>query len=210
MATIRVGLAQLNVTVGDLDANAEQLLAALRDGADQGCDVVVTPELSLVGYPPEDLLLKDGFVEDAVATLEKLAAASPACLGIVGTVLPADTGIVAARRPADARDVAGAAARVPRRHLVNAAALVGAGRLHGAVAKRRLPNYSVFDEQRWFLPGDGEVVPYAVGSRSPRRGHLRGPVGRRGPGPRARPGGLRAAGRAQRVALLPRAGRGAP
>jgi NAD+ synthase (glutamine-hydrolysing) len=164
VATIRVGLAQLNVTVGDLDANAEQLLAALRDGADQGCDVVVTPELSLVGYPPEDLLLKDGFVEDAVATLEKLAAASPACLGIVGTVLPADTGIVVARRPGDARDVAGAAARVPRRHLVNAAALVGAGRLHGAVAKRRLPNYSVFDEQRWFLPGDGEVVPYAVGS----------------------------------------------
>ena len=164
MATIRVGLAQLNVTVGDLDANAEQLLGALRDGADQGCDVVVTPELGLVGYPPEDLLLKDGFVEDAVAALEKLAAASPSCLGVVGTVVPADTGLVAARQPVDARDVAGAAARVPRRHLVNAAALVGAGRLFGAVAKRRLPNYSVFDEQRWFLPGDGEVTAFAVGS----------------------------------------------
>jgi NAD+ synthase (glutamine-hydrolysing) len=166
VATIRVGLAQLNVTVGDLDANAERLVGALRDGADQGCDLVVTPELALVGYPPEDLLLKDGFVEDAAAALDKLAAASPACLGVVGTVVPTDAGIVAARLPVDARDVAGAAARVPRRHLVNAAALVGAGRLHGAVAKRRLPNYSVFDEQRWFLPGDGPVATYAVGSAS--------------------------------------------
>jgi NAD+ synthase (glutamine-hydrolysing) len=163
VSTIRVGLAQLNVTVGDLDGNAEQLLGALRDGADRGCDLVVTPELSLVGYPPEDLLLKDGFVEDAAATLEKLAAASPACLGVVGTVVPADAGVVVARQPGDARDVAGPPARVPRRHLVNAAALVGAGRLHGAVAKRRLPNYSVFDEQRWFLPGDGPVATYALG-----------------------------------------------
>jgi len=166
VATIRVGLAQLNVTVGDLDGNAELILAALREGCEQGCDVVVTPELSLVGYPPEDLLLKDGFVEDAGASLGKVAAASPPCLGVVGTVLPIDAGLVAARVPDDARDVAGAAARVPHRHLANAAALVGAGRLHGAVAKRRLPNYSVFDEQRWFVPGEGAVATYAVAGGS--------------------------------------------
>ena len=163
MATIRVGLAQLNVTVGDLDANAARLFGALRDGADQGCDVVVTPELALVGYPPEDLLLKDGFVDEAVATLEKLAQVSPPCLGVVGTVLPTELGLAAARRPGDARDEAGAE---PRRHLVNAAALVGDGRLHGAVAKRRLPNYSVFDEQRWFLPGEGPVRTFALGAAS--------------------------------------------
>jgi NAD+ synthase (glutamine-hydrolysing) len=163
VATIRVGLAQLNVTVGDLDANGARLVGALRDGVDQGCDVVVTPELALVGYPPEDLLLKEGFVDEAVATLEKLAQASPACLGVVGTVLPTELGVAAARRPDDARDEA---AGVPRRHLVNAAALVGGGRLLGAIAKRRLPNYSVFDEQRWFLPGEGPARTFAIGATS--------------------------------------------
>jgi NAD+ synthase (glutamine-hydrolysing) len=161
MATIRVGLAQLNLVVGDLDGNAEAILTALRDGYDQGCDVVVAPELGLVGYPPEDLLLKDGFVEDATAALEKLAAASPPCLGVVGTVVAADTGLVAVRAAADARDTA-VGDRAPRRRLANAAALVGGGRLHGAVAKRVLPNYAVFDERRWFLPGDGPAVPLAV------------------------------------------------
>jgi NAD+ synthase (glutamine-hydrolysing) len=166
VATIRVGLAQVNVTVGDLDGNAERILGMLRRGADEGCDLVAAPELGLVGYPPEDLLLKDGFVEDAVAALEKLAAASPACLCLVGTVVAADAASVATRRPDDARDVAGVGARVPHRHLVNAAALVGAGRLHGVVAKRRLPNYSVFDEQRWFLPGAGPVATYPVAGGS--------------------------------------------
>jgi NAD+ synthase (glutamine-hydrolysing) len=162
VATIRVGLAQLNVTVGDLEGNAQLILDALREGAAEGCDLVAAPELALVGYPPEDLLLKDGFVADATVALEKLAAASPATLGIVGTVLPARHGLVDVRRPGDARDVPGAAARLPRRHLANAAVLVGAGRLHGAIAKRRLPNYAVFDEQRWFLPGEGPVATFGV------------------------------------------------
>ena len=166
MATIRVGLAQLDCTVGDLPGNADRVLKALRDAADQGCDLVVAPELALVGYPPEDLLLKDGFVDDAVSTLEKLASAAPGCLGVVGTVLPADPGLVAVRGPDDARDVAGAAGRVPHRHLANVAALVGAGRLHGAVAKRRLPNYAVFDEERWFLPGDGPATTLLVADAS--------------------------------------------
>jgi len=166
VATIRVGLAQLDVTVGDLEGNAERVLRALGEGCDEGCDLVVAPELSLIGYPPEDLLLKDGFVEDATGALEKLAAAAPGCLGIVGTVVPADPGLVAARRPDDARDVAGVASRVPHQRLVNAAALVGAGRLHAVVAKRRLPNYSVFDEQRWFLPGAGPVTTFELAGGS--------------------------------------------
>jgi NAD+ synthase (glutamine-hydrolysing) len=162
VATIRVGLAQLNCTVGDLDGNAERVLAALRRGAEEGCDLVVTPELALTGYPPEDLLLRDGFVDDATATLEKLAAASPGALGLVGTALPVDLGLVEVRGVTDARDTALSPGRPVRRHLANAAALVGAGRLFGAVAKRHLPNYGVFDERRWFLPGDGAPTPVAV------------------------------------------------
>ena len=166
MATIRVGLAQLNLTVGDLEANAAAVLGALRDGCDQGCDLVAVPELALVGYPPEDLLLKDGFVADAAAALEKLAAASPPCLGIVGTVATAESGLVEIGGPLDGRDVAQAGSRLPLRRLANAAALVGAGRLHGAVAKRQLPNYGVFDEQRWFSPGIGPVETFAVAGAS--------------------------------------------
>jgi len=161
VATIRLGLAQLNLTVGDLDANAAAVLAALRDGHAQGCDLVAVPELALVGYPPEDLLLKDGFIADAASSLSALAAASPPCLGVVGTVLDAGAGLVV-DGPLDGRDVAQAGSRLPRRRLANAAALVGAGRLHGAVAKRQLPNYGVFDEQRWFSPGTGAVETFSV------------------------------------------------
>ena len=163
MATIRLGLAQLNVTVGDVDANAAAILGALREGCELGCDLVVTPELALVGYPPEDLLLKDGFIEDAGVALGKLAAASPACLGVVGTVLVGDSGLVELAEPTDARGEALLGEHTAHRGLANAAALVGAGRLHGAVAKRQLPNYGVFDERRWFAPGTGLPVVYEVG-----------------------------------------------
>jgi NAD+ synthase (glutamine-hydrolysing) len=166
VATIRVGLAQLDVTVGDLEGNGDAVLAALRAGAEQGCDVVATPELALLGYPPEDLLLRDGFVDDAAAALGKLAAASPGVLGLVGTAIPTDAGLVEVRGAADARDAAFGEVRPARRHLANAAALVGAGRLHGAVAKRHLPNYGVFDERRWFLTGDGPPDPIAVAGAS--------------------------------------------
>jgi NAD+ synthase (glutamine-hydrolysing) len=162
VATIRLGLAQLNVTVGDVDANAVAILGALREGCELGCNLVVTPELALVGYPPEDLLLKDGFIEDAAVALGKLAAASPSCLGVVGTVLAGDSGLVELAEPTDARSEA-LFGDGTQRGLANAAALVGAGRLHGAVAKRQLPNYGVFDERRWFAPGTGLPVVYEVG-----------------------------------------------
>ena len=163
MATIRLGLAQLNVTVGDVDSNAAAILGALREGCELGCDLVVTPELALVGYPPEDLLLKDGFIEDASVALGKLAAASPACLGVVGTVLAADSGLVELAEPTDARGDALERDGAAHRGSANAAALVGAGRLHGAVAKRQLPNYGVFDEHRWFASGTGPPIVYEVG-----------------------------------------------
>jgi NAD+ synthase (glutamine-hydrolysing) len=162
VATIRLGLAQLDVTVGALDANADALLGMLRRGADEGCDLVVAPELALVGYPPEDLLMKEGFVDDAVAALEKLAAAGPACLGVVGAVVPEATGLVSLSGPTDAREVAHGQGRAGRGRVANAAALVGGGRVLAAVAKRRLPNYAVFDEQRWFSPGSGAPVVFNV------------------------------------------------
>ena len=160
MATIRLGLAQLNLRVGDLEGNARKVLDAMAEGAAQGCDLVCVPELALVGYPPEDLLLKDGFLADAQTVLDRVVAESPGCLGVVGTVLDASLGLVELAGARDGRDVAGA--RVPGRRLANAAVLVGAGRLHGAVAKRQLPNYSVFDEQRWFEAGTGPVETVAV------------------------------------------------
>jgi NAD+ synthase (glutamine-hydrolysing) len=163
VATIRVGLAQLNVTVGDVDANAAAILTALREGCELGCDLVVTPELALVGYPPEDLLLKDGFIEDAAVALGTLATASPACLGVVGTVLAGDSRLVELAEPSDARGEALEREGTAHRGSANAAALVGAGRLHGAVAKRQLPNYGVFDERRWFAPGTGPSAVYEVG-----------------------------------------------
>jgi NAD+ synthase (glutamine-hydrolysing) len=159
VATIRLGLAQLDVTVGALDANADALLAVLRRGADEGCDLVVAPELALLGYPPEDLLLKEGFVADAVAALEKLAAAAPPCVGIVGAVVPETPGLVELLGPTDARESLLGPGR-PR--LANAAAIVGAGRVLAAVPKRCLPNYAVFDEQRWFSPGTGPPVVFDV------------------------------------------------
>jgi NAD+ synthase (glutamine-hydrolysing) len=158
VATIRLGLAQLDVTVGDLEHNADELLSALRHGADEGCDLVAAPELALVGYPPEDLLLKEGFVHDAIAMLEKLAAASPACVGIVGAVVADHQGLVELGGPFDARDAAAGTTSLRHPRLANAAVLVGAGRVLGAVAKRALPNYAVFDEQRWFSPGTGRPV----------------------------------------------------
>ncbi len=158
MTTIRVGLAQLDVTVGDLAGNLALVLAALREAAEAGCDVLVTGELALVGYPPEDLLLKEGFVEDAAAALEKLAAAAPGLLGVVGAVVAEDSGLVELAAPLDAREAATGSVPRHRPRLANAAALVGAGRLLGAVAKQRLPNYGVFDEQRWFSPGTSSPV----------------------------------------------------
>jgi NAD+ synthase (glutamine-hydrolysing) len=162
VATIRLGLAQLDVTVGALDANADALLAMLRRGADEGCDLVVAPELSLLGYPPEDLLMKDGFVDDAFAALEKLAAAGPSCLGVVGSAVSEGTGLVRLAGPTDAREVVRDPLRSGRARLANAAVLLGAGRVQAAVAKRRLPNYAVFDEQRWFSPGSGPPIVFNV------------------------------------------------
>ena len=129
MARIRIALAQSNPTVGALDANLESVLATIDRAEAEHCDVVVFPELTVTGYPPEDLLLKPGFVAANLRALEAIAAHTGACAAVVGFV------------DAD-------------RDLYNAAAVCAGGRIQGLVRKRLLPNYGVFDEARYFVAGD--------------------------------------------------------
>ena len=86
MTVLRIALAQLNPTVGDLDGNLTLLTNAYDQADEAGCDIVAFPELSTTGYPPEDLLLKPGFVADNRLILDKLAARTRRCAAVVGFV----------------------------------------------------------------------------------------------------------------------------
>src|SRR6202453_2596867 len=132
MPHLRLAAAQLNTVVGDLSGSVERVLAALAAAEAAGADICVVPELAIPGYPPEDLLLKPGFVADNVTALEKVAAATGQCAVVVGFVGAAPGGI----------------------GLANAAAVCAGGRVVGVYSKRCLPNYGVFDEQRWFVPSN--------------------------------------------------------
>lgn len=138
MRSLRIGLAQINPTVGDLAGNTALVAEAYRRAAEGGCDVVVFGELTLSGYPPEDLVLKSGFVHDNEEALRSFAATTGRCAAVVGYVAAGD-GV----DPATGR---------PRVH--NAAAVCADGRIVGTYFKRHLPNYDVFDEERTFTPGD--------------------------------------------------------
>ncbi|HYN33190.1 MAG TPA: NAD+ synthase [Ilumatobacteraceae bacterium] len=128
MTVLRVALAQFNPTVGDLDGNVAKLIDAYDRAEAAGCDIVAFPELSITGYPPEDLVLKPGFVADNLAALSKLAVHTGRCAAVVGFV---DQG----------------------RDLYNAAAVCANGEIVGQYHKRLLPNATVFDEARYFTPG---------------------------------------------------------
>ncbi|MGI8751671.1 MAG: NAD+ synthase [Acidimicrobiales bacterium] len=138
MTRLRVALGQLNPTVGDLEGNADRIIDALGQAEDAGADLAVFPELAITGYPPEDLLLKPGFIAGNRAALEKVAAATGRCVAVVGFV---DAAI----------------------DLYNAAAVCANGALIGTHHKEVLPNYGVFDEQRYFAPGRGATRLWAVG-----------------------------------------------
>ncbi|MGH9091304.1 MAG: nitrilase-related carbon-nitrogen hydrolase, partial [Acidimicrobiales bacterium] len=151
---LRVAAAQLDAVVGDLAGNVERILAALRRAEAAGADLCVFPELAVPGYPPEDLLLKPRFVADNLAALEEVAAASRTCAAVVGFVEPVGPG-----GPSVPED---GASTWPAARLANAAAVVAGGRVRGVYRKRLLPNYSVFDEQRWFVPGTEPLALYGV------------------------------------------------
>jgi NAD+ synthase (glutamine-hydrolysing) len=129
MPHLRLAAAQLNTVVGDIDGNVERILAALASAEQADADICVMPELAIPGYPPEDLLLKPGFVADNLVALEKVAAATGRCAVVVGYVGSTPDG----------------------EGLSNAAAICAGGRVVGVYRKRFLPNYGVFDEQRWFV-----------------------------------------------------------
>jgi len=146
--------AQINTVVGDLDGNVGRILEALAAADRVGADLCVLPELAVTGYPPEDLLLKPGFVADNVAALQAVAAATGDCAAVVGFVDP-----LGGR---DHRPSAGPYGTLPRSPLANAAAVCAGGRVVGVYHKRLLPNYGVFDEVRWFTPGQEPPTLYAA------------------------------------------------
>lgn len=136
---MRLALAQLDALVGDLVGNGERILNACRRAAGAGARLVLTPELSLWGYPPRDLLLRPSLLEAQTRALESLAAAMPAGTGVlVGMADP----IPGSERPA----------------LYNAVALVEAGGWRVVGRKRLLPSYDVFDERRYFRPAEAPSV----------------------------------------------------
>jgi len=128
---MKIGVAQLNTTVGDLEGNHAKILAAYREAVAQGADVVLTPELAITGYPPQDLVFKSRFVPLNLEALDRLHAE-------VGTA-PLVTGFV------DRNDGPGAPFR-------NAAAVLVAGEPVAKIYKSLLPTYDVFDEDRYFEP----------------------------------------------------------
>ena len=136
VTVVRVGLAQLDQVVGDIQGNLARIIDAYERAEAAGCDLVAFPELSITGYPPEDLVMKPGFVADNEVALAKLAARTRHCAAVVGYV--------------DAE-----------RDLFNAAAVCAGGRVLGTYRKRLLPNYAVFDEARYFTPGN-ETDPFEL------------------------------------------------
>jgi NAD+ synthase (glutamine-hydrolysing) len=125
---LEVALAQINATVGDIPGNARKIAERIAQARDEGAALVVFPELALSGYPPEDLLLKTSFLEQAASALEELAAQTRGIVALVGF-------------PESAEDV------------YNSAAVLADGEIAAIYRKMYLPNYGVFDEQRYFQSG---------------------------------------------------------
>src|SRR5689334_11009878 len=125
---LRLAMAQINVVVGDIDANGEKIARWIERARSENADVVTFPELALTGYPPEDLLLKPQFIDANLSALQKVICGSREITVIVGFV--------------DRRD-----------DIFNAAAIAQNGKLVTVYHKIYLPNYGVFDEFRYFQPG---------------------------------------------------------
>ncbi|MCX6511338.1 MAG: NAD+ synthase [Actinobacteria bacterium] len=159
MPTLRVGLAQLNTVVGDIDGNASRIIELIAEANTSGCDVVAFPELAITGYPPEDLLLRSGFVADVGRALDRIVASTGTCTTIVGYVEQGSETRNGTNNHGE--EIAGARS-ANQSALFNAAAVCRDGSLIGNYRKRELPNYSVFDEARYFVPGEGALDVFDV------------------------------------------------
>ncbi len=131
--TFRIALAQINATVGDLSGNRQKIIEGLEKARKSGAHLVAFPELAITGYPPEDLLLKPDFVESAQRVLTELAPKTKGLVAVVGCLSVEDD-------------------------LYNGAAVLADGKLIGVYAKHFLPNYGVFDENRYFQAGRNNPV----------------------------------------------------
>ena len=130
---LQLALCQLNPTVGDIAGNEAKIVAGIADARGAGAQLVLFPELAVTGYPPEDLLLKEHFLADARAALERIAACTAGIVALVGF-------------PERADDV------------YNACAVLADGSVRAIYRKVFLPNYGVFDEQRYFQSGPGGAL----------------------------------------------------
>src|SRR5438105_8757329 len=125
---MRLALAQIDTVVGDLDGNRQRILSRLEQARDAGADLVLFPELAVTGYPPEDLLLRPAFVREARRSLDLIAREVRDTVALVGCPLL-------------------------DRDLHNTCAVCADGEIKAVYPKRFLPNYGVFDEDRYFAPG---------------------------------------------------------
>jgi NAD+ synthase (glutamine-hydrolysing) len=128
MDTVRVGLAQINVCVGDLEGNLKKILEYIEIAKNLGVDILCFPELAITGYPPEDLLLKPSFIDDNLEALDRVRQASDSLTVVIGF--------------ADRKE-----------DIYNAAAIIHNKELVDVYHKHYLPNYGVFDEDRYFQSG---------------------------------------------------------
>ena len=133
MSIIRIALAQINTAVGDFNGNLSKVINCLNKGRENNVDLVIFPELTTTGYPPEDLLLKNSFIEANLKMLKDIIQSSHGTGCIIGFV-------------------------EGEKELYNSAAFIYDGRLVGTCQKLLLPNYGVFDEKRYFTPGDKHTV----------------------------------------------------
>jgi NAD+ synthase (glutamine-hydrolysing) len=147
--SIRIAGAQLDLVVGDLGGNEEKILDAMDWADEQAADVLLLPELAVCGYPPEDLVLRDGFIDGNLAVVDRLASASGATAVVVGFV----DRLAASQKDDDAVG----------RGVTNAAAILANGEIVDVYHKHLLPNYGVFDEARYFAEGRTAMTLHAFG-----------------------------------------------
>ena len=135
---MKIALCQLNPTVGDVPGNTQRIVAAVRQAADQGARLAIVPEQAVIGYPGKDLLLRRSIIDANLAALERIAREAPNVAVVVGFAERSN--------------------RPRGRPLFNAAAVLIDGRVTAASRKRLLPTYDIFDESRYFEPGDAQPV----------------------------------------------------
>jgi NAD+ synthase (glutamine-hydrolysing) len=133
MRTLRIGLCQINTTVGDIEGNTRKILDYISKGKKMGADLLAFPEMAITGYPPEDLLFMPKFIEANLKAIQKIAKATTSITALVGFV--------------DKRE-----------DIYNAAALLHDGKMVGSYCKTFLPNYGVFDEDRYFHVGTENFI----------------------------------------------------